>query len=174
MCTGTTPACGNTCARGAGIHGDVLNPHTGFFTFFSACRNTHTETHKNTHHNDTQHTTPHGDRETETDRNREGDRKRDRKREPRKDETRKRSNEKMEEERREKTRQEKRRSREEKIERREERMKFLFLKNVSRPSNPPDELAQNVSKKSPSELFLHVSWKVQNLTVFSIIYMIRI
>ena len=32
-----------------------------------------------------------------------------------------------------------------------------FLKmNVSRPSNPPDELAQNVSKKSLSdELFLH-------------------
>ena len=49
-------------------------------------------------------------------------------------------------------------------------------KNVSRPSNPPDELAQHVSKKkSPSdELFLHFSSKVQNLTVFSIIYMIRI
>ena len=30
----------------------------------------------------------------------------------------------------------------------------FFVKNVSRPSNPPDELAQNVSKKSLSdELF---------------------
>ena len=29
VCTGTTPACGNTCGRGAGTHGDVLNPHTG-------------------------------------------------------------------------------------------------------------------------------------------------
>ena len=54
---------------------------------------------------------------------------------------------------------------------------FFFFENVSRPSNPPDELAQNVSKKkkSPSdELFLHFSSKVQNLTVFSIIYMIRV
>ena len=51
----------------------------------------------------------------------------------------------------------------------------FFQKKVSRPSNPPDELAQNVSKKSPSdELLLHFSSKVQNLTVFSIIYMIRI
>ena len=32
----------------------------------------------------------------------------------------------------------------------------VFLKNVSRPSKPPDELAQHVSKKSLSdELFLH-------------------
>ena len=31
MCTGTTPACGNTCARGAGTHGDVLNLHTEVF-----------------------------------------------------------------------------------------------------------------------------------------------
>ena len=30
MCTGTTPACGNTCARGAGTHGDVLSGHTEF------------------------------------------------------------------------------------------------------------------------------------------------
>ena len=33
---------------------------------------------------------------------------------------------------------------------------MFFSKNVSRPSNPPDELTQNVSKKSLSdELFLH-------------------
>ena len=34
---GTTPACGNTCVRGAGTHGDVWNLHTGFF---SVSRNT--------------------------------------------------------------------------------------------------------------------------------------
>ena len=52
----------------------------------------------------------------------------------------------------------------------------FFCENVLEPSNPPDELAQHVSKKKkPSdELFLHFSSKVQNLTVFSIIYMIRI
>ena len=49
-------------------------------------------------------------------------------------------------------------------------------KNVSRPSNPPDELAQNVSKKkSPSdELFLHFFCKSSESGRFSIIYMIRI
>ena len=39
---------------------------------------------------------------------------------------------------------------------------FFFLKNVSEPSNPPDELAQNVSKKKKSlsdELFLHFSFE---------------
>ena len=55
-----------------------------------------------------------------------------------------------------------------KRERDETRCIFSKKKNVSRPSNPPDELAQNVSKKkSPSdELFLHFSAKVQNLAVF--------
>ena len=28
VCTGTTPACGNTCGRGARTHGNVLNVHT--------------------------------------------------------------------------------------------------------------------------------------------------
>ena len=38
--------------------------------------------------------------------------------------------------------------------------KKFFVKNVSRPSNPPDELAQNVSKKILSdELFLHFSFE---------------
>ena len=37
----------------------------------------------------------------------------------------------------------------------DERKEDFFVKNVSEPSNPPDELAQNVSKKSFSdELFL--------------------
>ena len=31
VCTGTTRTCFNTCARGAGTHGDVLNVHTGTF-----------------------------------------------------------------------------------------------------------------------------------------------
>ena len=57
-----------------------------------------------------------------------------------------------------------------------EKMILFTKKNVSRPSNPPDELAQNVSKKNPfrtnySSIF---SAKVQNLAVFSFIYMIRI
>ena len=59
---------------------------------------------------------------------------------------------------------------------REMKRSEFFQKNVSEPSNPPAELAQNVSKKNPfrtnySSIF---SEKVQNLTVFSIIYMIRI
>ena len=50
------------------------------------------------------------------------------------------------------------------------KMIFFFKKNVSTPSNPPDGLAQNVSKKNPflDELFLHFSAKVQNLAVFFI------
>ena len=48
-------------------------------------------------------------------------------------------------------------------------------KNVSRPSNPPDELAQNVSKNPfRTNYSSNFSSKVQNLTVFLIIYMIRI
>ena len=110
VCTGTTPACGNTCARGAGTHGDVLNLHT---EVFSACQaaphttphtqHTHTtqhttqhnttHTHTHTHHTTPQHTTPHGDRDTETEtdkrRETERDRERDRERETRQDKTRK-------------------------------------------------------------------------------------
>ena len=59
---------------------------------------------------------------------------------------------------------------------RNESKDFFSKKKVSEPSSPPDELAQNVSKKNPrrtnySSIF---SSKVQNLTVFSIIHMIRI
>ena len=44
---------------------------------------------------------------------------------------------------------------------------FQKKKNVSRPSNTPDELDRNVSKKTLSdELFLHFSSTVQKLTVF--------
>ena len=61
--------------------------------------------------------------------------------------------------------------------REDEREKMIFFwKNVSGPSNTPDESAQKVSKKNPSRTnysFIFSS-KVQNLTVISIIYMIRI
>ena len=41
--------------------------------------------------------------------------------------------------------------------------------------NPPGELAQNVSRKNPFRTnYSSIFSKVQNLTVFSIIYMIRI
>ena len=65
----------------------------------------------------------------------------------------------------------------EKMKRREKKEKMIFFKkNVSEPSNPPDELAQNVSKKNPrrTNYFSIFSAKVQNLAVFSFIYMIRI
>ena len=78
VCTDTTPACFDTCGRGAGTHGDVLNLHT---EVFSACHTTH-------------HTPPHGDRDRETDTER--DKEKQREREKRQDKTRK-----------EKTRQEK-------------------------------------------------------------------
>ena len=90
-----------TCARGAGIHGDVLNVHTeaflnvhseaflnvhtGFSTFFSAFRNTQTHTpHEHTttkQHHDHQ-TTPRPQRHTphSTHTTSHGDRARDRER----------------------------------------------------------------------------------------------
>ena len=50
--------------------------------------------------------------------------------------------------------------------------KMIFQKNVSRPSNPPDELTQNVSKKKKNHRRTNYSYifsaKVQNLTVFFI------
>ena len=58
VCTGTTPACGNTCARGAGAHGDVLNLHTEVFSSCQAAPHTTPHTQHNTQHN-TQHTTQH-------------------------------------------------------------------------------------------------------------------
>ena len=71
-------------------------------------------------------------------------------------------------------RQEKMKDEREREERWEKR--FFFLKNVSEPSNPPDELAQNVSKKIPfgrifPRFFLR---KFKIWQCFSIIYMIRI
>ena len=55
--------------------------------------------------------------------------------------------------------------------------KMIKQENVSRPSNPPDELPQHVSKKKKNvgRIFPpFLSSKVQNLTVFSIIDLIRI
>ena len=81
VCTGTTPACGNTCARGARTHGDVLNLHTEVFSACQAAPHTtphtqHNTTHNTTHttHDTTTHNTTRRHRkretETETDRNR--------------------------------------------------------------------------------------------------------
>ena len=83
---------------------------------------------------------------------------------------------KKREDEREKKREDERENERETEERDETRLIFSKKKYVSRPSNPPDELAQHVSKKNPrrtnySSIF---SAKVQNLTVFSFIYMIRI
>ena len=71
-----------------------------------------------------------------------------------------------EEKRREKTRREKKQDkRRDKMKRERERWRkdnfFQKKKNVSRPSNPPDELAHNVSKKKSlsDELFLHFSFE---------------
>ena len=51
LCTGTTPACGDTCGRDAGTHGYVLNvhmeaflnPHTGGRRQFCLPRKAHVE-----------------------------------------------------------------------------------------------------------------------------------
>ena len=145
--------------------------HT-FFHVFSACRNTHKHTYKHTHTKHTQRppTTPRPQRHTDRERERR-QRKRDRERETREDETRQEKMKEEREERRWKTRS-KRKWREIKMKRgdRED-----FSKKCFRTLKPPDELGQNVSKKFLSdELFLHFSSKVQNLTVFSLVYMIRI
>ena len=49
---------------------------------------------------------------------------------------------------------------------------IIFPKNVSGPSNPPDELAQNVSKKNPRRTIYSCifSAKVQNLAVFQYLH----
>ena len=68
------------------------------------------------------------------------------------------------------------RMKEKRREKKKEKMKrdrcenSVFQKNVSRPSNPPDELAHNVSKKNTfrtnySSIFPS---KVQNLAVFEL------
>ena len=50
----------------------------------------------------------------------------------------------------------------------------MFLQRFENPSNAPDELAQYVSNKNFSDELFLFSLKVLNLTVFSIVYMIRI
>ena len=42
---------------------------------------------------------------------------------------------------------------------RDEKIRICFLKNVREPSNPPDELAQNVSKKSFSDEFFIIFFR---------------
>ena len=100
VCTGTTPACGNTCARGAGTHGDVLNLQTEVFSACQAAPHTtpHTQ-HNTTHH--THHTTPHGDRETQRQRQTEIERDREKQRETERDRERDRERETRQDKKRE-------------------------------------------------------------------------
>ena len=122
VCTGTTRTCVETCARGAGTHGDVLSGHTEFRSVSHTNTHTHILTHtthtqdtreasqQHTQHNTTQHittTTPHGERD------------RDRQRQRKKTGTGR--GEKTEEERKDKRREDKRRQ----DKTREER-KFIF------------------------------------------------
>ena len=61
----------NTCARGAGTHGDVLSGHTEFRSVSHTnthTTHTHNTTQHNTRHNTTQH---HTEKETATERDRE-------------------------------------------------------------------------------------------------------
>ena len=163
--------CFNMCARGAGTHGDDLNIHTGTFWVdtrgFSRCHTphrTHTPQHKTTtQHNTTTRPQHHTEKERETDRYRDRERRQGQREDGRgetreektkEDKTRRRRDKTrmQREERRWNTRQETRRRRERRWKRkwreRWNEVKKLFLKNVWEPSNPPDELAQHVSKKS--------------------------
>ena len=80
---GTTRTCFNTCARCAGIHGDVLNVHmgtclsghTGFFQRVTPHHNT-AHTTQTTHHTTTQDTTPHRDRQRQRQREKRGRKRR--------------------------------------------------------------------------------------------------
>ena len=117
-------------------HGGVSESTYGFSSFFFSVpqhKHTHqthttTTTKHTTQHNNTQH---HTETETERDRNRERQRKRE--------------TEKEKQRRRDKRRRDKKREETRRRKRREERQD----KRRVRPSNPPDELAQNVSKKNP-------------------------
>ena len=83
VCTGTTRTCFNTCARCAGIHGDVFNVHmgtclsghTGFFSAFHTTPQHRTHHTDHTPHHDTRHNTTR--RQTETDRDRDRGRRGD-------------------------------------------------------------------------------------------------
>ena len=123
----------STCARGVGIHGDVLNahteaflnPHTGFFTFFQRAA---THTHKQTPRPTTTHTTQHHNTQHHTETETQRDRDRQKQRETEKERQRKRDTTRQEERRQEKRREdrEKRRERtrrEKKQDKRRDKMK---------------------------------------------------
>ena len=189
------PWCRHTRARFECTHG--RNTHIA--------HQTHTTQHNTTSHGDRE-TERHGEREKEDRERerREDGRGETRQKNQKEDETRRKRRrrdktgrqEKLKEERQDKTREDERgETRQERMKERRDKMKEgerenerengeiemkekmnFCQKKVSRPSNPPDELAQNVSKTNPfrtqySSIF---SSKVQNLTVFLIIYMIRI
>ena len=79
--------CRHTRGRFECTHGGVFESTHGFFSRFSACRNTHKHTHK---HTQRPTTTPHGDRDRERqrkrDKTREDETRRDKRREKREDE----------------------------------------------------------------------------------------
>ena len=77
---------------------------------------------------------------------------------------------KMREDEREKKREEMKEDQEKMKTERDETRCIFTKKNVSRPSNPPDELAQHVSKKNPfrTNYSSFFSAKVQNLAVFQL------
>ena len=119
---GTTRTCWNTCARGAGTHGDVLNVHTGTFWVdtrdFSACYTTHhtahTPQHKTQHtttqhqqHNTKQHDTPQHTSTTQPQYHTETETEKDRERQRKREETER--EEKTEEERQDKRREKRQR-----------------------------------------------------------------
>ena len=153
--------------------------HTRVFPlFFSVPHHTQTHTNTHTHtkhtttteqhhdrndtHHTTQHTTSHGDRERKRERQRETEKERDKIQDKTREDRKKRREKTRRENEQDKRRDEVKKKREderekkrhdEKEERRWQRkckeIEVIFPKNVSRPSNPPDELAQNVSKNNP-------------------------
>ena len=101
----------------------------------------------------------------------EGKRRQD-EREDEREEKRREEKRREEKRREEKRREEKRRGEEIKMEgkRRETKEDMILLKSVSNQKNPPDELAQHVSRKIPFGRFFQIFLsKFQNLTAFSII-----
>ena len=146
-----------------------LNVHTEVFSV------PHHTAH--TQHNTESHTTSHGERgkerETEKEERERRQRKRERRRRKRRDKTREeigRADQRQDEkeERRGKTRQEERsreQTRDKMKKKREEQM--IFFENFSEPSNPSDELDQNVSKEIPFGRIIPPFFS-ESLTVFQL------
>ena len=100
MCTSTTPACGNTCGRGAGTHGGRFERTHGHV--FQCVTPPHTtnntpHTHHDTHHNNS--SSNNTEQHTETDRQRQRKKTREGKtRDKRREEKRRKRSDKREDE----------------------------------------------------------------------------